>query len=153
MCSSSESSRFLTRKTTEESSRNMKSGWLFKGGVRLIEIIFCPKTNDYITTGINSKCQWKKMGGEREGMNSRCPFLETHRKWLRNNKNQRLVLRFRRLSVCVAWIPRKRLRNNKDQCLVPRLLMKVSVLKRLTESDWRSTGSCPCRRDSKKMTE
>ena len=57
MCSSSESSRFLSRKTTEESSRNMKSGWLFKGGVRLIEIIFCPKTNDYITTGINSKCQ------------------------------------------------------------------------------------------------
>ena len=30
---------------------------------------------------------------------------------------------------------KKRLRNNKDQCLVPRLLMKVSVLKRLTESD------------------
>ena len=39
------------------------------------------------------------------------------------------------ISVCVAWIPRKRLRNNKDQCLVPRLLMKVSVLERLTESD------------------
>ena len=78
MCSSSESSRFLSRKTTEESSGNMKSGWLFKGGVRLIEIIFCPKTNDYITTGINSKCQLKKMGVERGAMNSRCPLLETH---------------------------------------------------------------------------
>ena len=78
MCSSSESSRFLSRKTTEESSRNMKSGWLFKGGVRLIEIIFGPKTNDYITTRINSKCQWKKMGGEREGINCRCPFWAIH---------------------------------------------------------------------------
>ena len=78
MCSFSESSRFLSRKTTEESSRNMKSGWLFKEGVCLIEIIFGPKTNDYITTGINSRCQLKKMSGEREGMDSRCPFWEIH---------------------------------------------------------------------------
>ena len=150
MCSSSESSRFLSRKTTEESSRNVKSGWLFKGGVRLIEIIFCPQTNDYITTGINSKCQWKKMGGEREGINCRCPFWAIHIEMTEEQQGPTLGTPLSAVK-CLCRMDSKKTTEN--QYLVPRLLMKVSVLKRLTESDWRSTGSCPCRRDSKKMTE